>query len=93
MSTMDRRLTMLEQADPPAVARALDETFESFQSRMKEALLGLPADASHEEWRRTIHPWLEAMTHIELREFRDALEANLRTRPHVPASTVTRGNP
>lgn len=92
MSTMDRRLTMLEQADPPAVARAPDETFEAFRDRMFDALASVPDGAGSDAHGAAMRPWLEAMTHVELRELRDAIEADIRTRPDVSASTLYRGN-
>ena len=88
-----RRISMLEQGDPPPVARAPDERYEAFRDRMLDAVTSVPDGAGTDAQLAAMRPWLEAMTHIELREFRDAIEADLRTRPDVPASTVTRGNP
>ena len=92
MAMLERRLTILERADPPPVARAPDETFEAFRDRMFDALASVPDGAGPDAHGAAIRPWLEAMTHVELRELRDAIEADIRTRPDVPAPKVTRGN-
>ena len=92
MSAFDRRLTALEQGDPPPVVRAPDETFEAFRDRMFDALASVPDDAGPDAHGAAIRPWLGAMTHVELRELRDAIQADIRARPDVPASKVTRGN-
>ena len=92
MAALERRLAILEQGDPPPVARAPDEPFETFRDRMCDALASVPDGAGPDAHGAAIRPWLGAMTHVELRELRDAIEADIRARPDVPASTLYRGN-
>ena len=66
MSTIERRVALLEQADAPPVVRLPGESIEEFLERMGAAMTGPEHDPG---------PWLAAMTHEELREFHDALEA------------------
>ena len=92
MATLERRLAILEKGDPPPVVRAPDEPFETFRDRMLDAVASVPDGAGTDAQLAAMRPWLEAMTHVELRELRDAIEADIRARPDVPASTLYRGN-
>ena len=77
MAMLERRLTILERADPPAVVRLPGEPTDDFIARMDVALRGIyhadPFD--RDEHSRAIRPWLAAMTHAELKEMLVAIEA------------------
>ena len=75
MSTIERRVALLEQADPPAVTRAADEPFGQFVNRMCAAIHGVHDDAGPDEWHHVFQPWLSAMTHAEVCEVHDAVKA------------------
>ena len=75
MSTIDRRVALLEQADAPAATRPADEPIGQFVNRMCVAIHGVRDDAGPDEWHRVIQPWLSAMTCAESEELLDAIKA------------------
>ena len=94
MAMLERRLTILERADPPAVVRLPGEPTDDFIARMDVALRAIyhadPFD--RDEHSRAIRPWLAAMTTTELLGMRAAIEAvqEARKEGRLQSSTVAR---
>lgn len=77
MFSIERRVTALEQGDPPAVVRPPGEPLKEFVARMGVALFGIERAAPFDEdaFSRATGPWLAAMTHSELKEMLNAIDA------------------
>lgn len=93
MSTIERRVALLEQADAPPVVRLPGESIEEFLERMGAAIAGVRADTDPDGHLRVIRPWLAAMTHEELREFHDSLEAVRQGRSVRPGINICSSQP
>lgn len=76
MTTIDRRLTKLEQGRALSVHRPEGQSTEEFFGLMFKAWAAVPEGATVEERSRAHKPWLEAMTHAELKELAVMLEAS-----------------
>ena len=73
--TIIDRVARLEQGNQPAVHRPAGMSSDDFFARMFEALAAVPVSASAEEHGRAFRPWLDALTHSELKEMVAAIEA------------------
>ena len=93
MASLETRVAALEDVDPPAVSRREGEPTGMFFRRFGAAVTCDRPDATMESLLTVVRPWVAAMTHAELRQICDALEAKKEADLRQPALTERAGSP